>query len=70
MHQVRVHLADAGTPVAGDALYGGTPLPGLIGHFLHAARLELHHPTTGATLVIEAPLPPDRLAALDAARAL
>ncbi len=68
MHQVRVHLADAGTPVAGDTLYGGAPLPGLVGHFLHAARLELRHPTTGAALVVEAPLPPDRQAALAAAR--
>jgi len=70
MHQVRAHLAAAGTPVAGDALYGGQPLPGLVGHFLHAARVELRHPDGGAPLVIEAPLPADRQAALDAARAL
>jgi 23S rRNA pseudouridine1911/1915/1917 synthase len=57
MHQVRAHLAHCGAPIAGDALYGGPELPGLIGFFLHAARVQL---PTGA--VIEAPLPPDRLA--------
>ncbi|HTM23330.1 MAG TPA: pseudouridine synthase, partial [Kofleriaceae bacterium] len=70
MHQVRAHLAAAGTPVAGDTLYGGAPLPGLIAHFLHAARVDLHHPRTGQPLIIEAPLPPDRTAAIAAARSL
>jgi 23S rRNA pseudouridine1911/1915/1917 synthase len=66
MHQVRIHLAGAGHPVVGDRDYGplGAAPAGLIGHFLHAARLELSHPRGGAALVIEAPLPPDRLAAL------
>ena len=46
-HQVRVHLAEAGIPVAGDALYGGGP-----GHrpFLHAWRLALPHPRDGHAL--------------------
>ena len=61
MHQIRAHLAFAGTPVVGDDVYGdlGRP-PGLVGHFLHAVRLELAHPVTGAPLSLEAPLPDDR----------
>lgn len=56
-HQVRVHLAQAGFPVAGDSLYGGGP--GVPRPFLHAWRLALPHPSTGRTLRLEAPLPPD-----------
>ncbi|RME43062.1 MAG: RluA family pseudouridine synthase, partial [Caldilineae bacterium] len=46
-HQIRVHLAWLGHPVAGDALYGRrrTPLP-LRRQFLHAARLRFDHPLT------------------------
>jgi 23S rRNA pseudouridine1911/1915/1917 synthase len=40
-HQVRAHLAHAGFPVAGDPDYGGSPLPGAGGPFLHASRLLL-----------------------------
>lgn len=66
MHQVRAHLAHAGHPLCGDALYGGPSAPGgTRGHFLHAARLALPHPLTGEPLVIEAPLPPDRTRALE-----
>jgi 23S rRNA pseudouridine1911/1915/1917 synthase len=63
-HQVRVHLAEAGTPVAGDRLYaggGGVPRP-----FLHAWRLALPHPRGGETLRLEAPLPADMLSFLAA----
>jgi RluA family pseudouridine synthase len=57
-HQVRVHLAEAGLPVLGDPLYGdpGGAAPRVM---LHAWRLELAHPVTGAPLVIESPWPPD-----------
>ena len=61
-HQVRVHLAHAGFPVAGDTLYGGgggVPRP-----FLHAWRLALPHPRTGRTLRLEAPVPADMAASL------
>ncbi len=61
-HQVRVHLAHAGFPVVGDALYGsggGAPRP-----FLHASALTLPHPRSGKRLRIEAPLPPDMAAFL------
>ncbi len=67
MHQVRVHLATCGAPITGDTLYGGQPLPELIGFFLHAERLIL--PGPHGPITIEAPLPLDRtatLAALDA----
>jgi RluA family pseudouridine synthase len=55
-HQVRVHLAAAGIPVAGDSLYGGGS-----GHrpFLHAWRLALPHPRDARVLSLEAPLPDD-----------
>jgi 23S rRNA pseudouridine1911/1915/1917 synthase len=55
-HQIRVHLAAAGAPVLGDALYGGAPRAPRI--LLHAASLLLPRPA-GGTLHLEAPLPPD-----------
>jgi 23S rRNA pseudouridine1911/1915/1917 synthase len=60
MHQIRVHLAYLGYPVAGDALYGGAAasLPGLSRHFLHAARLGMDAPG-GGRLEAESPLPPE-----------
>jgi 23S rRNA-/tRNA-specific pseudouridylate synthase len=57
MHQVRAHLAYAGAPITGDALYGGAPLPGFDGFFLHAARIALPLPGEPAPLVAEAPEP-------------
>lgn len=69
-HQIRVHLASIGHPVAGDALYrgrrklqlpAGAPNPGR--HALHADRLEFSHPASGERVAFEAPLAPD-LAAL------
>ena len=64
-HQIRIHLAAAGHPLAGDRLYvaGGVPgplpaLPGEPGYRLHAHRLELDHPVTGARLEIECAPPP------------
>jgi tRNA pseudouridine32 synthase/23S rRNA pseudouridine746 synthase len=74
-HQIRVHLAAAGTPLAFDPDYGARePLRGPDGRVLlertplHAARLEIRHPATGAPLVLEAPLPDDMRAALEALR--
>lgn len=62
-HQIRVHLAHLGFPIAGDDKYGDFALnktlqkQGLKRMFLHAARMALAHPLTGEPLVIEAPLP-------------
>jgi 23S rRNA pseudouridine1911/1915/1917 synthase len=51
-HQIRVHLAHLGCPVLGDAYYQGGPS----GQFwLHAWKLVLEHPVTGATLSLTAP---------------
>jgi len=60
-HQIRVHLASRGHPLVADALYGGRPLLGLSRQALHARRLALAHPVTGAALDFESPLP-DELA--------
>ena len=57
-HQVRVHLAALGHPLAGDDLYGGPSIPGLHRHFLHASRIQLIHPA-GNELELSAPLPED-----------
>jgi 23S rRNA pseudouridine1911/1915/1917 synthase len=55
MHQVRAHLAHVGAPLTGDALYGGAPLAGHDGFFLHAERIAL--PLGGEPLVVAAPVP-------------
>jgi 23S rRNA pseudouridine1911/1915/1917 synthase len=57
-HQIRVHFASIGHPVAGDPVYGhASPL--VERQFLHAWRLWLHHPVDGRDLDFQAPLPPD-----------
>ena len=80
-HQIRVHLAHRGSPVAGDPDYGGRSgppagaSPGLeeaLRRFgrpaLHARKLALHHPVTGRECEWTAP-PPGDLEALLAALA-
>jgi 23S rRNA pseudouridine1911/1915/1917 synthase len=67
-HQIRVHLAESGHPVVGDAVYGRNRtanLPpaivpaaaGLGRPFLHSGQLEFTHPRSGAPLSFQAPLP-------------
>jgi len=71
-HQIRVHFAHAHHPVVGDATYGGqkrvksvqnplmrTRLSKVKRQMLHARRLALEHPATGAKLDLSAPLPED-----------
>ena len=58
-HQIRVHAAAVGHPLAGDWLYG-TEEPELIGRpALHSYRLEFVHPLRGEKLCIKAELPQD-----------
>jgi 23S rRNA pseudouridine1911/1915/1917 synthase len=66
-HQIRIHLAVAGHPLAGDPVYGRggilLPEPGLPGdggYRLHAHRLALDHPLTGRRLEVES-APPEAL---------
>lgn len=56
-HQIRVHLAHIGCPIAGDYLYG-TALDALPGRFaLHSASIRLTQPITGETIALDEPLP-------------
>jgi 23S rRNA pseudouridine955/2504/2580 synthase len=80
-HQIRVHLAHLGFPIAGDDKYGDFALnktlarQGLKRMFLHAAALTFTHPASGEPLHLSAPLAPDltqflsRLEASPSARA-
>ena len=62
-HQIRVHLAHIGCPIAGDYLYGTTH-EALSGRFaLHSARISLAQPITGERIELDEPLPQE-LAAL------
>ncbi|MDQ9170671.1 RluA family pseudouridine synthase [Oxalobacteraceae bacterium R-40] len=69
-HQIRVHLASSGFPIAGDDKYGDFDLnrelaKGKDGKiplkrmFLHAHQISFVHPGTGASLTLNAPLPPE-----------
>ena len=57
-HQIRVHLAARGWPVAGDRVYG-SPDPSIERQALHAWRMALPHPVSREPLRLDAPLPPD-----------
>lgn len=64
-HQIRVHLASQGHPIAGDDKYGdfdankALQRQGLRRMFLHAWRLQFQHPATGERIELMAPLPPE-----------
>jgi 23S rRNA pseudouridine1911/1915/1917 synthase len=66
-HQIRVHLAAIGLPVAGDRVYGVRDLE-LERQFLHATRLAFPHPITGEPVETESRLPDDLATALERAR--
>jgi len=51
-HQIRVHAAESGFPILGDALYGGTQFLRVC---LHAAEIRIQHPVTAEELVFRAP---------------
>ena len=72
-HQVRVHLASLGFPLAGDVLYQrpedrARDPSGLERPFLHASRLRLRHPGTGREMHFESKLAADLLAVLEGLR--
>ena len=77
-HQIRVHLAEHGHPVVGDAVYGRAPRDEKVRKVAHAlGRQALHaqslgfvHPRTGQSLSFEAPPPGDMQRAIDAMRTL
>jgi 23S rRNA pseudouridine1911/1915/1917 synthase len=75
-HQIRVHLASIGHPVAGDALYGAPrALSGYVGtaskaaslgrHYLHSFALQFRHPISNKPLSFEQPLPAELKEFLD-----
>lgn len=67
-HQIRVHLATEGHPVAGDRLYGAPAVPDdspLFGRFfLHAHRLRFRSPSREEWITVESPLAPELAAFL------
>ena len=71
-HQIRVHLAHLGFPIAGDDKYGDFALNktlarrGLKRMFLHACRMTVVHPVSGEPVTFEAPLPDDLTSFLNA----
>jgi 23S rRNA pseudouridine1911/1915/1917 synthase len=80
-HQIRVHMAHIRSPLVGDPVYGGrpkwppAPSPALVAavrqlgrQALHAARLALDHPSTGARMAFTSPVPSDFAALLAALR--
>jgi 23S rRNA pseudouridine955/2504/2580 synthase len=64
-HQIRVHLASQGHPIAGDDKYGDFELnkllqrQGLKRMFLHAWRLQFNHPSSGERIELMSALPPE-----------
>ena len=62
-HQIRVHCAHLGFPIAGDDKYGDFAFnkaiqkEGLKRMFLHAWKMTLPHPVSGTAMTLEAPLP-------------
>lgn len=64
-HQIRVHMAYLGCPLAGDALYGGE-IGLLTRQGLHCYLLDVRHPMTHERISVTAPLPDDLQSALQA----
>lgn len=77
-HQIRVHMSEAGYPVAGDSQYGGRrsgmDKDGINGfaplrQMLHSWKLGFRHPVSGCQMELVADFPSDFLQSLDALRA-
>jgi 23S rRNA-/tRNA-specific pseudouridylate synthase len=67
-HQVRAHLSFLGFPIYGDPLYGVEAPAGYAPRmYLHAWRIEMPHPVTGRSMVVESPTPPEFAALIDGA---
>jgi 23S rRNA pseudouridine1911/1915/1917 synthase len=59
-HQIRAHLAAIGHPIAGDAVYGGEPVPALgARHALHASELSWQGDAASTGFKVSEPLPPE-----------
>jgi len=57
-HQIRVHMAEIGHPVVGDAVYSNGKNPfNVEGQMLHAKKIEFNHPITKKRISFEAKLP-------------
>jgi 23S rRNA pseudouridine1911/1915/1917 synthase len=73
-HQIRVHLASIGHPVAGDPMYATgvarSGPDGLKRLFLHSWKIEFASPSGDRLIRAEAPLPPELVTVLDGLRAL
>jgi 23S rRNA pseudouridine1911/1915/1917 synthase len=64
-HQIRVHMASIGHPLVADTVYGGWNVSELQRQALHAFRLELVHPVTGAQLRFQVDPPIDFMGLLN-----
>ncbi len=64
-HQIRVHMAHLGHPVAGDSVYGGAKRIPAPRQMLHAWKLEFLHPFTGRKMKFKAPFPEDFKSLMD-----
>jgi len=68
-HQIRVHMQSIGHPLAGDPVYGSRELrKAFHRQALHATRLALTHPVSGARLEWQAPMPADMTELLERLR--
>jgi 23S rRNA pseudouridine1911/1915/1917 synthase len=70
-HQIRIHLAESGHPLVGEAVYIRDYTAGMITSarlMLHAHTLGFVHPVTGERVSLSSPLPPDFTAVVDRLR--
>lgn len=63
-HQIRVHMAFSGHPLAGDTMYGDF-MPEIGHQLLHCRKCFFEHPVTGEKMEFEAPFPEDFVQALN-----